>query len=112
MAYPITCYAGFPMPLVKGKFEIVGFNATVEVPASASQITIFDDYSIKDSDNFGKLVAVADIYNTKVILADIKGYAATDSNLSYEFPEPIKIRYGISIAANNIEGGSICVYRR
>ena len=112
--YPIQCYAGFPVPICAGagKFEIAGFSATVETPAESSQIAFFDDSQIKNGDAFGKLVAIADIYNTKTLLIDIKGIAAIDASLTYEFVEPIKTRYGISIASDNIKGGSICLYRR
>ena len=112
MSYPMQCYAGFPMPLLTGKFEITGFCCSVETTASTSQIAIFDDPTIKSGDNFGKLIPVADIYHTKVLLCDIKNVASLDKAVQYEFPEPVKIRHGISLAADNIVGGSLCLYRR
>jgi len=114
MAYPIQCNAGFPMPLVAGKYEIVGFTAEVETATLDSQIAFFDDRTIKNEDSFGKLISVADIYTTKTLLIDLKntGVAGGEGNLTYEFSEPIKVRNGISIAAQNVKGGSICLYRR
>ncbi len=112
--YPIQCHAGFPVPICagEGKYEILGFSATVETPSSDSQITFFDDGDIRTGDNFGRMIPIADIYNTKTILIDINGLGSIDASLTYEFVEPIKTRYGISIAADNIKGGSICLYRR
>ena len=114
MSYPMQCAAGFPMPLFAGNFEITGFTATVETATLDSQISIIDDRTIKSNDVFGKLVAIADSYNTKTLLIDLKntGVAGGEGNLTYEFAEPIKTRNGISIAAQNIKGGSICLYRR
>lgn len=111
MSYPTQCYAGFPNPLMVGKFEITGFSATVKTPASTSQLAIFDDARLGNA-LFGRTIPLADIFNTKTLIADVKTVAATDGYICYEFAEPIKIRYGISIAADNIEGGSICLYRR
>lgn len=110
--YPMQCYAGFPMPLHVGKYEILGLSATAETTSGAAQLTLFDDRTIKPDDPFGKLVAVGDIYNTRDMLVDIKVIAALDDHISYMFDEPIKTRHGLSLAANNIKGGSICVYRR
>jgi len=115
MAYPIQCTAGFPMPLVVGKYEILGFVAEISDTTADAQIAIYDDRTIKTEDAFGKLIAVADIYHTKTLLVDLKSDGAASGAsgyLEYDFPEPVKIRNGLSIAADNIKGGSLCVYRR
>jgi hypothetical protein len=110
--YPMQCLAGFPMPLLAGKYEVYGFSCSVTTSASTSQIAFLDDETIKADDKFGKLIPLTDIYNGKVLLIDIKNIASLDKNISYEFAEPIKVRHGLSMAADNIVGGSICVYRR
>ena len=110
--YPMQCLAGFPMPLHVGKFEILGISATADVSSGAAQLSLYDDRSIGPNDTFGKLVSQSDIYTTKDLLVDIKVIAALDDHLSYMFDEPIKTRHGLSVSANNIKGGSICVYRR
>ncbi len=112
--YPIQCYAGFPVPICAGagKFEIAGFSATVKTPTESSQIAFFDDSGVHNGDSFGRLIPIADIYTTKTLLIDIKGVASVDAQLSYEFSESVKTRHGISVASDNIKGGSICLYRR
>lgn len=110
--YPMQCAAGFPMPLFAGKFEIVGFTATVETPAATARLAIYDDREIKPGDTFGKLIAEDDRYNKKTLLVEIETIAAYGINIFYDFGEPIKIRNGVSICADNIVGGSLCVYRR
>ena len=110
--YPMQCVGGFPMPLHVGKFEIVGISATADTSSGAAQLTLYDDRTILPTDLFGKLVSQSDIYTTKDMLIDIKVIAALDDHIAYMFDEPIKTRHGLSVSANNIKGGSICVYRR
>ena len=112
MAYPITCYAGFPMPLSIGKYEITGIAATVDDPTAASYVILYDDSSIKASDLFGKMVLFEDLDETKYQFIYLKGLANVDTLLSYEWAEPLKTRYGLSVCCNNIRGGSLAVYRR
>ena len=108
--YPIQCPGGFSVPTKAGKFEVCGFCVTVETPASASEFAIVDDPGIDQSGSTGRILP--NLTDQKNILAHIKGLAAGDAVLSYEFSEPIKTRYGISIYSTNTLAGSMCVYRR
>lgn len=113
--YPLQCYAGIPMPVKSGKFQIVGYKAAVETTTSASQLVLVDDEDIIPTDKFGKLIGnVADINSgdKKTVIVNKKGIASVDGMLEEFFPEPIKTRYGISVHAENIVGGSLCVYVR
>ena len=108
--YPIQCPGGYPVPVKAGRFDITGFCVTVADPASNSQFAIVDDSAIKETDTLGNLLTTLD--SKKVVLANLKGLANIDTVLSYDFSEPIKTRYGISIYGNNWVAGSVCVYRR
>ena len=108
--YPITCVAGYNVPTASGRMEITGFCVTVSDPTAASQFAIVDDEDIKPDWKCGRLLTT--ITDKKHVLANIKGIANSDSVLSYEFAEPVKTRYGISIYATNMVLGSACVYRR
>jgi hypothetical protein len=108
--YPIQCHAGFSMPLRAGRFEITGFCATVNDTTAASQIAIVDDSTINQASGFGNLLDSID--DRENILINMKGLASIDTTLSYEFAEPVKTRYGISLYTSNLKPGSICIYRR
>jgi hypothetical protein len=108
--YPIQCHAGFSMPLKAGKFEITGFCATVNDPTANSQFAIVDDPTINQSSGFGKLLESID--DQENVLINLKGLASIDTSLSYEFAEPVKTRFGVSIYSSNLKAGSICIYRR
>uniref|UniRef100_A0A6H1ZWD3 Uncharacterized protein n=1 Tax=viral metagenome TaxID=1070528 RepID=A0A6H1ZWD3_9ZZZZ len=110
--YPIQCYAGFAMPIKKGKFEIYGFSATVSDPTVDSRLVIVDDTTIADTDVLGKVLILADINSQKVILVNKKGIANVDPYLAEGFSEPIKTRNGTSVLARNLIGGSVCLYVR
>ena len=109
--YPLTCYAGFPMPLKVGKFEIAGFSCAAEDTAVAVELAVIDDQTLLPTDPFGKLLPNGDDYKVKIIHR--KGIATYGVQIdSQVFTEPIKIRHGISIHTKNIKGGTLCVYVR
>jgi len=122
MQYPIQCSGGFPVPIVAGKMEITGLRATiddVDLASGTAQIALFDDAAIPPGDKFGRLIAVANIYTTPTLLCDVlvtnvgtPANSPVDGNIEVIFSEPIKTRFGLSLAASNIKAGSICVYRR
>lgn len=107
--YPLQCYAGLPMPLKAGKFEVVGYSAAPSAVGTAVEIALIDDETIKAGDSFGKLCADMATYPTTVIVWDkvAAGYTA-----SRDFSEPIKLRHGLSVYTSNVQGGSLCVYVR
>lgn len=100
------------MPLKAGRFEILGVRATVNTTTSASRVKLIDDPAIGDNAKFGNIYTSS--YAGKgVTICDIKGMADIDANLEVLFPEPIKLRHGISlIQADNIVPGSLVVYAR
>lgn len=109
--YPLTCYAGFPMPLKVGRFEIAGFTCAAENTALAIELAIVDDERIKPSDLFGKMLDSPNDYKTKLVHR--KGIVTYGVQIdSPHLSEPIKTRHGISIYSSNVKGGSLCLYVR
>ena len=108
--YPITCLAGFPNPIARsGKCEIVGYSVVPDAVGTATEVAIIDDVTIKDSDNFGKFIGVGDIPNSKTIIAWDRVSAGFNGG-SIAFPEPIKIRRGISVGMSNVKAGGFILY--
>ena len=112
MAYMLRCVAGYNAPARQGKFEIVGFSATVADPTAASQFAIIDDPAIKAEWEAGRIIdSIEAPTEQKYIIANQKGSgSAYDTVLEWIAPEPVKTRYGISLCFTNIEQGSMCVY--
>lgn len=112
MAYPLTCVAGFNVPARQGCFELVGFSATVADATAASQLAIIDDPEIPRYGKTGRIIgSIESPTEQKYIIANVKGHgSAYDTMLEWTPPEPIKVRYGISLCFTNIEQGSMCVY--
>jgi hypothetical protein len=108
--YPLQCAGGFSMPAIAGKFELLGFSATIKTPASTSQFALIDDDAIIDGSKVGYVYS--DISEKKGILANVKGLANGSGVLEVIFYEPVKTRYGVSVIADNLVPGSVCVYRR
>jgi len=110
--YPLTCRGGFPVPIKAGRFEIIGVRATVDTTSSDSRLRLIDDPNIKEGDQYGKILP--DTYTgagTQIV--DIKGIGSCDANLEALFPEPMKLRHGVSIThADNLVTGSIALYVR
>jgi hypothetical protein len=108
--YPLTCAAGFPMPLHAGKYEIYGMSATVDTIANDARVRLYDDRGITDT-KFGRVLD-EDFVGT-VELVDVKGIGNGNGNLEKWFSEPIKTRNGISVSiSDNIIAGSLSVYVR
>lgn len=109
--YPLTCHAGFPMPVKAGKFEITGFSLAAEDTSLSIEVLLVDDVNILPTDKFGKLLTSFD--ENKVVLCHRKGIATYGVQIdTFEFSEPIKTRHGLSIRAENVLTGSLCVYVR
>ena len=110
---PIVCHAGYPMPLTAiRKTRILGFQATVETPGSASQVTIVDDENVKPDSNWcGNLLTSTEAIERNKQILEKKGIADVDATLESWLPEPITIMNGVSVYATNIEGGTLKVYR-
>ena len=109
--YPLTCYAGFPMPLKAGKMEICGFTCAAEDTALAIELAIVDDERLTANDTFGKLLDSPNGYKKK--LMHRKGIATYGVQIdSPVMSEPIKTRHGISVYSSNVKGGSLCIYVR
>ena len=108
--YVQTCKGGYPNPvgdLCKWK-ELLGFRATVSDPTAASRIIFWDDDTFTEASKMGKIVPTT--YEGKTKIADVKGIANADANLEVLFPESIKLRYGLSIATDNIIAGTAIMY--
>lgn len=101
--YPITCAGGYPIPIKVGRgLQIVALVVTVDDTTLASRCTFVDDDSFKE---------VEDTQALKTVIADLKGLANADGVLGFVFPEPIKVRKGITIAnGTNMIAGRTFVY--
>lgn len=103
-SYPITCAGGYPVPIKAGKMEVTGVLATADSTAAASRLTLVDDDAYS---------ALTDDSDAKPVLADLKGIANSDGNISVFFSEPIKVRKGVTVCnASNLLGGRVFVYIR
>jgi len=111
--YIMQCPAGYAIPLKAGRYEIVGIKSTVNSTSSASRLILCDDKNISDGDKWGNFIDGTTPYDNANIFVDLKGIANLDANLEVLFPEPIKLRHGISaIVTTNLIAGSIMVYVR
>jgi len=100
--YPLTCAGGYPVPIKAGRFSICGVAMTASDPTAASRCTFVDS---------GGFIIETDSQDLKPVLADIKGVANVDGLKSVFFPEPIRVRNGISIAnLTNVVSGRTIVY--
>lgn len=104
--YPLQCYAGYPMPIKAGKFEILGVIATVSSATLESQLTLVDNAQAKV---VGPTYEAA--YEPRII--DFKANAGETGTIGGMFTEPMKTRGGLSaVKATNLVGGSVKVYVR
>jgi len=112
--YPLTCHAGYPMPVKAGKFEVWGFQATVRETGSDSQVTLVDDKNITVDNNntkWGNLLTSTEAAERPTHILEKKGYCIfNNGTLEYMLSEPIKTRKGISVYLTNINPGTLKVF--
>jgi hypothetical protein len=101
--YPITCAGGYPIPIKAGRgLQIVALVVTASDTTAATRCTFVDDDSFKE---------VTDSQSLKTVIADLKGLANAEGVLGFVFPEPIKVRKGITISnGTNMLAGRTFVY--
>ena len=113
--YPLTCVAGFNVPVRQGKYEIVGFTCAVGTPGAASHIAIVDDPGINPEWTTGRLLGDEIDPPTEIkgiLVHKVANLTAVEATLEWHPQEPIKTRHGISIHTENIMQGSFCLYVR
>ena len=104
--YPLTCAGGFNVPAKSGKFEIVGFNVSIDDPAADSYVAIIDGPGFI-------IGSIEPPTEQRGVLARVDADAsATEGTLSWCPNEPVKTRYGTSLSFTNIKQGSFCLYVR
>lgn len=109
--YPLQCAGGFPLPIKAGKLEIYGVSAVVSDTTAASRLTLIDDRNLPEGAVVGRVLG-SDYDDDKGII-DIKGIASADGVLEQIFPEPLKLRHGLSsVNSSNLVAGTIKVYVR
>jgi len=109
--YPIVCFAGFPIPVKKGTFEICQIKATLKDTTRDARLTLVDDHGIKTNAKHARILASNSTQVTRI--CDEKTSGNTESFLTVNFFEPIKLRYGLSAQnTTNLLPGSIFVYIR
>ncbi len=111
--YVAQCYAGYPMPLKAGKFEVCGVRATLASVAAAARLTLFDDETIAPGVRNGNILPSDAYLTNKTAFLDELTAANTIGTVDVQFPEPIKMRFGVSVSdSSNIVGGSLMLYVR
>jgi hypothetical protein len=101
--YHVTCAGGYALPIKTGRFEVLGYSCPVNDPTAVSQITLIDGDDFKP---------VTDSSENRTFV-EKKGVANVNGNLEAWFPEPIKLRKGITLAvATNLKVGKMMVYAR
>lgn len=109
--YPLTCYAGFALPVKAGKFEICQINAALEDVDVDAKLVLIDDQAITESSLHGRILPDSEDYKTPII--ELKSNGGVVGELVESFNEPIKVRRGLSISAcDNLKPGKIFVYVR
>ena len=108
--YPIQCPGGFSVGTKGGRFEIGGFCVVVNDTTQIAEFAIVDDPGIPEGQQTGEILTT--LTNQKNVLAHVYFPAnATTIALTFNFPDPIKVRYGTSIYGSNWKPGQVCVYR-
>lgn len=101
--YPITCRAGYALPVKAGRFEITGISAVAKDTTTPIRLTLVDEGSYATIDDLNYVAT------NKPFLADLQG----DTMFRVFFPEPIKVRNGVNLVhADNCVPGKIFVYIR
>ena len=109
--YPLTCYAGYALPVRVGKFEVCQIIAALEDIDVDAKLTLIDDQALTETSVHGRILPDSEDYKTPII--ELKSNASTVGELIESFHEPIKLRKGISIVAcDNLKPGKIFVYVR
>jgi hypothetical protein len=110
--YVAQCHAGFPMPLKAGKQEVYGVRATLQDATAAARLTLVDDYSLADDAKFGALYSTTAVADKPCMFVDERTIANTVGSIDVMFPEAIKLRRGVSMAASNLKGGTVTLLIR
>jgi len=102
--YPLHCHAGFAMPISTGKFSICAVAVKPEDETATLELQLWDT----GSNN------VVDPDSPPVDGRRIFHHESDDAaGIFVSFPEPLKVRSGISVgAAANLDGGTLYVYVR
>ena len=102
--YPLHCYGGHAMPIRTGKFSIVAVAAKPETLTDTLEFSLWDTGS-------NSPVNSSDL---PVDAQRIAHFESDDStSLFVSFPEPLKVRNGISVGDGaNLDGGKLFVYVR
>lgn len=104
--YPILCPGGYGVPIKKGKMEVCGIDLKVTASSGDFQVSLFDT-------NRGVSLNIADKKSSDALFAHVFGGSTSLVPPFLPFPEPIKMRNGISIGdIDNIDPGQIFVYIR
>ena len=102
--YPLTCRAGYALPIKKGMLEIVGIQASPLSIAADIRLTLIDSAEFK---------VLPDSLLSGVTIFDHKGSETSDGTVSVQFKEGIKVRHGVAITnSENVIAGKIMVYVR
>jgi len=108
--YPLQCKAGYFMPIYRGKFQIVQFEATVKDPTDDARLTLVDDNGMTHV-RHGRILPASQ--DTQEGFIDIKGVGGQNGNLSQTFNGSITTRDGISaMRTTNIQAGTLKVFVR
>ncbi len=108
---PLLCKGGYPMPITKGKFEILAVHATIEDTTAAARLTLLDsdDFAVVPD---GVTMQYKDNHNNRRLIFDQKVIANSSGAIEMVFAEPLKTIRGVSVnsLSSNTEGGKVFVY--
>ena len=110
MAYPLTCRAGYPMPIKPGKNKVLKIIAAVEDRAMNSRLTVIDDHQMNVGDKQGTVRSTKTSNHTQIV--DLKGIGGQGPGvLEAELPGGLKLRDGVNVVdTTNLQAGSIAIY--
>lgn len=100
--YFIECPGKFFLPIRRGKFEILGMQATVDDVTAVSRVVLID------SDSFDVKGSTFDVRKG---IIDVKGLPNQKGVLEQIFPGSLKTIQGLTVVqSNNVVAGTIKVF--
>ena len=110
MAYPLTCRAGYPLPIKPGKFTIKKIIAAVNDRTANSRLILIDDHTVKAPESQGK-VRSAKTYPEHTQIIDMKGVGGQGMGYLDSGELNLKLRDGLTVVdTTNLQAGGIAVY--
>ena len=109
MSYPLTCKAGYPLPIKPGKFTIKKIIAAVNDRTANSRLILIDDHTVKAPEKQGTVRSTKTSDYTQII--DMKGVGGQGMGYLDSGEINLKMRDGLTVVdTTNLQAGGIAVY--